>query len=101
MSVQREHLRPGSADPYGSVAFGVLRLGWAAVRLPVLALLVIFEPIVKVVLAGAALLVALTAMFFALVEPLSAFPFGGMLGVAAGLVLLLALYYALLRALSV
>jgi hypothetical protein len=100
MSMQRQHLRAASAGPHRSVAFGVLRLGWAALRLPVVALLVIFEPVVKVLLAGAALLVALTAMFFALLEPLSAFPFGGMLGVAAGLVLLLALYYALLRVLS-
>ena len=101
MSVETEHLRPGSANPRGSVAFAVLRLGWAALRLPILALLVIFEPVVKVLLAGAALLLALTAMFFAFLEPLSAFPFGGMLGVAAVLVLLLALYYAVLRALSV
>jgi len=78
----------------------VLRLGWAAVRLPILALLVVLEPVVKLVLAGSALLILLTAIFFALVRPLSTFPFFGMLSVAAGSVLLLALYYALMRLLS-
>ena len=67
---------------------------------PIAALLAICEPLVRVILAGLALLFVLIAGFFALVLPLHAFPFFGMLGAAVGLVLLLALYHAVLRALS-
>jgi hypothetical protein len=73
---------------------------WTAVRLPVLAVLVILEPVVRVVLAGFALLMTLTALFFACLRPLSAFPFWAMLAVATGSVGLLALYYALVRLFS-
>jgi hypothetical protein len=79
---------------------GALRALWALVRLPLLALLGVLEPLVRVLLAGGALLMTLTAIFFVLVQPISTFPFWGMLGLAAGLVLLLSLYYALLRLLS-
>lgn len=83
-----------------SMVLGALRLSWAALRLPALALLVILEPVVKMLLAGAALLITLTAVFLSLVRPISAFPLAGMLATAAGLALLLALYYALLRRLG-
>jgi hypothetical protein len=87
------------AGPGRSVRY-ILSLAWALVRVPVAALLAICEPLVPVVLAGLALLFLLIAGFFALVLPLHAFPFFGMLGAAMGLILLLALYYALLRAFS-
>ena len=73
---------------------------WMVVRVPIAALLAICEPVVRVVLAGLALLFVLTAGFFALVLPTHAAPLLGMLGVAVGLLLLLALYYGILRALS-
>jgi hypothetical protein len=91
---------PARSTAFQSVALGALSLTWAALRLPLLALLVILEPVVKVVLAGSALLIVLTAVLFSLLRPLSSFPLGGMLAVAAGLVLLLALYYSLLRLLG-
>jgi hypothetical protein len=95
---------PGSPHPRSTalqgVALGALSVAWAALRLPLLALLVILEPVVKVLLAGSALLIVLTAVLFSLLEPLSRVPLGGMLAVAAGLVLLLALYYSLLRLLG-
>ena len=69
-------------------------------RLPLLALFVILEPVVRVLLAGCALLLALNAFFFAAVRPLSSFPFWGMLAVAIGCVGLLALYYGAMRLLS-
>lgn len=87
-------------EPARSLGIGVLRLGWAAVRLPMLALLVVFQPVVELVLAATALLIALAAVFLALVRPVSTVPVGGMLAIAAGAVLLLALYYALLRLLA-
>jgi hypothetical protein len=89
-----------SADLPRGLLLGALRAAGTTLRLAILALLVVLEPVVRVVLAGSALLVALTALFFALVRPLSAFPLWGMLAVTAALVMLLALYYAILRAMS-
>ena len=68
--------------------------------MPLLALFVILEPVVRVLLAGAALLLTLNALFFAAVRPLSSFPFWGMLAIAVGCVGLLALYHATMRILS-
>lgn len=90
-----------SAGGYqGSTVSRILLTVWTIVRLPVAALLAICEPVVRVVLAGLALLFVVTAGFFALVQPAHAVPLLGMLGVAVGLLLLLALYYGILRALS-
>ena len=82
------------------VAFGVFWVTWAVIRLPILALLVILEPLIRVLLAGSALLITLTAFFYKLVMPHASVPFWGMLGIAVGCVMILALYYALLRLLS-
>jgi hypothetical protein len=80
---------------------GVLLRGtWLAARWPLLAVLVILEPVIRLLLAGSALLLALTALFFVLVRSPAAFPFWGMLGVSTSLVLALTLYYAILRVLS-
>jgi hypothetical protein len=78
----------------------VLHLSWLAVRWGLLAILIPFEPLVRLLLAGAALLVAFAASFLALVLPFSKFPLWGMLATAAGCVVLLILYQALLRALA-
>ena len=82
------------------VALTVLTTVWAVVRFPVLAILVILEPVVRVLLAGVALLVTLNALFLAALRPLSVFPFWSMLGFAVGCVALLAVYYTALRLLS-
>jgi hypothetical protein len=71
------------------------------VRLPVLAVLIVCEPIFRLVLAGLALLSALMAGFYALIHLPGGFPLWGMLACAAGAVMLLSLYYAVLRALSI
>ena len=98
MSIPAERFR--SADLPRGLVLGVLHVAGTTLRLAILAVLVVLEPVVRVVLAGSALLVALTALFFALVRPLSAFPLWGMLAVTAALVMLLALYYAILRVIS-
>ena len=98
MSIPAERFT--SADLPRGLLLGVLRAAGTTLRLAILAVLVVLEPVVRVVLAGSALLVALTALFFALVRPLSAFPLWGMLAVTAALVMLLALYYAILRVIS-
>jgi hypothetical protein len=89
-----------SADLPRGLVLGVLHVAGTMLRLAILAVLVVLEPVVRVVLAGSALLVALTALFFALTRPLSAVPLWGMLAVTAALVMLLAFYYAILRAIS-
>ena len=85
--------RPSSGAPLA------LRAVWACVRLPVLALLVILEPLVRFALSALALLLVLTALFLE-VASTRAIPFWGMLGTAVGCVALLALYQGLIRGLS-
>ncbi len=75
-------------------------LAWQAIRLPILALLVMFEPIVDVALSTLALLIALTALFWKLADPQPGLPFWMILAASVGCVLLLALYHALIRLLS-
>lgn len=79
---------------------GFLWLLWQAIRLPTLAFLIIIEPVVRLVLAGGALLLVLTAFFYRFLTEVPHFPFWGMLGLGIGSMLLLMLYYALLRLLS-
>ena len=88
---------PLSHSPSGAAL--ALRAVWACIRLPVLALLVILEPLVRFALGTLALLLVLTALFFEAVSS-RAIPFWGMLGTAVGCVALLALYERLIRGLS-
>ena len=89
-----------TADRIGWAVAVLLWLLWQVIRLPILAFLVILEPFVRLVLAGAALLLILTAFFYRLFTRVPHFPFWGMIGIAVGSMLLLMLYYALLRLLS-
>jgi hypothetical protein len=74
---------------------------YAAVRLPVLTLLVILEPVVRVLLAGLALLFVLVAVLLELSAPPALHvPFWGMLATGIGCAWILALYYWVLRILS-
>jgi hypothetical protein len=91
---------PRGLDIAVVVGRGLLGLTWEAVRLPVFALLVILEPIVRVVLCGLALLSALAALFFEFLTELPKFPFWGMLGFSVGCALALLLYYGLVRIFS-
>jgi hypothetical protein len=100
MSPSPESIHLASSGYPERVLSRVLCTIWVLVRLPIAALLAICEPVVRVVLAGSALLLVFTTGFLALVRPAHAVPLLGMLGVAVGLVLLLALYYGILRALS-
>ena len=74
---------------------------WIAARLPVLTLLVILEPVVRVLLAGFSLLFVLVAFVLELTAPATLHvPFWGMLAMGIGCAWLLALYYLLVRVLS-
>lgn len=91
---------PQAGDRIGRAVVGFLWLIWQAVRIPAFAFLVILEPIVRVLLAGGALLLVLTALFYRAFTRVPHFPFWGMLGTGIASMLLLMLYYALLRLLS-
>jgi hypothetical protein len=72
---------------------------WQTIRLPLLGLLVILEPIVRIVMSGFALIGTLTAFLFEFggTRP---FPFFGMLALSLGAFAVLALYEGLLELLS-
>ena len=96
---------PGSAEnAWSAIALGFLAgltwLLWQAIRLPVLALLMILEPIVSALLVAAALLGTLTAFFWKLTSNRPDFPFFGVLALSLSCFLLLTLYHAAIRVLS-
>jgi len=97
-------MRQPAESAWGSIAVGMLTgllwLTWQAVRVPVLALLVIIEPIVSTVLAAAALLGTFTALFWKLASDRPNFPFFGVLALSVGCFLLLTLYHGAIRLLS-
>lgn len=82
----------------GDLVRCVLWIVWQCVRLPLLLLLVILEPVVSFVLTSLALLGVLTAIFWKLLGP-PHFPFFLILGISIGFELALLLYYQLLRVL--
>jgi hypothetical protein len=97
-------MRNSPDSAWGAMTLGVLAgllwLAWQAVRVPVLALLTILEPIVSTVLVAAALLGTLTALFWKLASNRPDFPFLGVLGLSLGCFLLLSLYHGLIHFLS-
>lgn len=70
----------GEASIAAVIARSVLWLVWQALRLPVFALLVIFEPIVRLLLSWLTLLAVLTAFLFESSSAASSFPFWGISG---------------------
>jgi hypothetical protein len=87
----------GTAKPLLAVGLGALCLAWYAIRLPIFALLVILEPVVRLALSALALLCVLMAFLFEYGTPLHDFPFWGMMGFGVGCVLVLIVYCGLLR----
>jgi hypothetical protein len=73
---------------------------WCVVRSVVLALLVIVEPMARVILSAVSLISLAMAFFFEFATPLSQVPFWGLLGVSLASLWLLTAYYALMRILS-
>lgn len=82
------------------LARGMFGLAWHTIRLPILAFLTILEPIVRVVLSGAAVLGILTAFLFEFAGPAGDFPFWAIVLISLGCQLSLFLYYGLIRLLS-
>ena len=83
----------------GGIAVALVKLAWLAIRLPVLLVLVILEPIVTALCGTLALLGVLTTIFFLLVGP-PHFPWITMLAVSLGFVIALVPYYGLIELLS-
>jgi hypothetical protein len=82
-------------------ARGALQLSWHAIRLPILALLIVMEPFVCAICSGIAVLGVVFAVFFEFLIRLPNFPFLLMMGISAGFALLLFPYYLLLRFFSI
>ncbi len=91
-------------NAWGSMTLGFLAgliwLTWQAIRVPILALLMILEPIVSTLLVAAALLGMLTAFVWKLASDRPDFPFFGTLALSVGCFLLLILYHEVIRMLS-
>lgn len=81
------------------LALGILGLAWNAVRAPILLFLIILEPFVRLVLGGAAVLGVLTAILFE-AAAVPNFPFWFQISMSFGCLVVLALYYGLIRLLS-
>ena len=90
----------GTAHIGLACAVAVLWLAWQAIRAPLLTFLVIFEPIVSFLLSASALLTTLTALLWAFTDPTPLFPCWAVLSGSLICALLLALYHALIRALT-
>ncbi len=82
------------------VARQILWIGWQTIRLPISGLLIILEPIVRNTLSVLALLGVLTALILKVSGAAPHLPFWQMLATSVGCVLLLALYYGLIRLFS-
>lgn len=82
------------------IVLGILWVVWQAVRIPILALLVILEPVVTLVLWGAALLGILTAFLFEFSGAVPDFPFWLIVAISIGCAVLLVAYHILLSLLS-
>ena len=83
----------------GEIFSCTLWLAWQCVRLPLLLLLWILEPVVSFVLGSLALLGLLMTFFWWSVGP-PHFPIGLMMGISLGLGAALAAYHAILRLLN-
>jgi len=92
---ERHHVRPWRAA--GHVVLRVPAALWWIVRWSIFTALAILEPVVCAVLSGLTLLLVFVSVLFGLIGQAPNFPFLGMLGVAGACVLLLALYYVVMR----
>jgi hypothetical protein len=89
--------RPSRRGHQGSLLASAVALILRAVGTLLLAVLVLLEPIVQPVLCAIALLALGTAFLFRFLVGDPVFPFSGMLALSIICILLLALYYRLVR----
>lgn len=84
-----------------SVGRTMLWLAWQAIRLPIFSILLIFEPIVRCVPSWLALWTFLIALVWEFAGADPRFPFWGMIAFSVSCALVLTVYHALLRFLSI
>lgn len=82
------------------VALGIVGVAWQALRVPTILFLLALEPFVRILLVAAAILGVLSAIVFEVSGVGRDFPFWFQISMSFGCLLVLALYYALIRALS-
>lgn len=82
------------------VAWGLLWLLWQVVRLPVLAVLLVLEPLVSLVLTAFGFLGIVVALILKFSGDLPHFPFWLMIAFSVGAILLLMAYHALISMFS-
>jgi hypothetical protein len=101
MSVRETEALPPLNTFRERAACALLCGAWKVIRFPVVALMIILEPVARLLLAGFALLMTLTAFFLKLVIPPQAHaPFWTLLAIAVGCMAVLTVYHAILRILS-
>lgn len=83
-----------------TLAWSVLWVLWQVVRLPVLAVLLVLEPLVSLILTGFGLLGIVVALILTASGDLQHFPFWLMVAFSVGAILLLMAYHVLIRVFS-
>jgi len=79
-----------------TIAWGVLWVLWQVVRLPVLAVLIVFEPFVSLILTAFGFLGIAVALILKFSGDLPHFPFWLMMAFSIGAILLLMAYHVLI-----
>ena len=83
-----------------SGASSVLRLAFEVVRLPLLAILTLFAPVIEFLCGGLLLLGLLVSIAFKISNVGSSFPFWPVVGISLGFGVFVVVYYSLIRLLS-
>lgn len=83
-----------------AILSGLAWLLWQAIRWPLLAFMIVLEPVVRAALGLFALLGTLTALFWRFAVDPPGFPFFTILGISLACIPALAVYYLALRLLS-
>ena len=100
----KERMSPSERKPGVALAeafaCALLWLLWQAVRWPLLAALMVLEPVVRVLLCALALAGTLTALLIRFAVNRPQFPFWGTLGASLACMLLLVLWHAAIRIFS-
>ena len=96
-SADTRYSRRQSRSEAAQVSRSALNLTWQVLRIPFATVLVLLEPIVGFVLAGLAILGVIAALFRAMAGVGPNVAVWGMLALSGGSLLLLAIYYAVIR----
>jgi hypothetical protein len=96
-SADTRYPRQQSRSEAAQASRSALNLAWQVLRIPFATVLVLLEPIVGFVLAGLAILGVIAAVFRAIAGVGPNVAVWGMLALSGGSLLLLAIYYAVIR----